>query len=346
MTPLNKQNAQGFFRRNQANAMAIIDFHNHYYPPAYVEALRAGPSAYTVTEDAEGNPVLHSPGDYNILVPGHRRIDVRKADLEKAGVDRHILSFTAPGTLIETPERSVALSRLVNDALAAVQREHGDQFPALATLPLNDPEASVDELDRAMTELGLKGATLFSNANGVALSDRRFWPLYEKADALRVVFFIHPTYPVGVEAMLEYMLMPLVGFLADTTLAAASLVFSGVVERFPNIRWVLGHLGGAIPYLAERLDRGYEVYPKSREHISRPPSTFLKTFYYDTVNFDVEALRLALAFAGPEHLVAGSDYPHQIGSMDKMLASLGQLDITEEQRAAISGGNAARLLGL
>lgn len=327
--------------------MAIIDFHNHCYPPAYVEALQAGPSAYRVTFDEAHNPVLHSPGDYNILVPGHRLMDARAADLDAVGVDRHVLSFTAPGTLIETPERSAALSRLVNDAFAAIQREHGDRFPALATLPLNDPAASVLELDRAICDLGLKGVTLFSNANGVALSDRRFWPLYEKADALNVVFFIHPTYPVGVEAMQEYMLMPLVGFLADTTLAAASLVFSGVVERFPNIRWVLGHLGGAIPYLAERLDRGYEAYAECRKNITRPPSAYLKKhFYYDTVNFDVKALQLALDFAGPEHLVAGSDYPHQIGSMEKMLASIDQLPITEAEKAAILGENAARLLGV
>ncbi|MFQ5570728.1 MAG: amidohydrolase family protein [Rhodothermales bacterium] len=327
--------------------MAIIDFHNHFYPPEYVTALQAGPSAYTVTVDAENNPVLHSPGDYNILVPGHRLIDVRKADLEQAGVDRHILSFTAPGTLIEPPDRSVERSRLVNDALAAVQHEHGDQFPALATLPLNDPEASVAELKRALLELGLKGATLFSNANGVALSDQRFWPLYEVADDLDVVFFVHPTYPVGVEAMLEYMLMPLVGFLADTTLAAAGLVFSGVVERFPRIRWVLGHLGGAIPYFAERLDRGYEAFAQCRAHIMKPPSAYLKDrFYYDTVNFDVNALQFAIDFAGADHVVAGSDYPHQIGSMSKMLAAIHRLEISEEERAGILGGNATRLLGL
>lgn len=327
--------------------MTIIDFHNHCYPPAYVEALRTGPSAYRVTVNDAGNPVLHSPGDYNILVPGHRLMDARLADLDAAGVDRHVISLTAPGTLIETPDRAAALSRLVNDAFAAIQQEHGGRLSALATLPLNDPAASVVELERAISELGLKGATLFSNVNGAALSDPRFWPLYERADARRVVFFIHPTYPVGVEAMEDYMLMPLVGFLADTTLAAASLVFSGVVERFPNIRWVLGHLGGAIPYLAERLDRGYEAFPQCRKNITRPPSAYLKAqFYYDTVNFDARALRLALDFAGPAHLVAGSDYPHQIGSMEKMLASLRQLTITEEERAAILGGNAARLLGL
>lgn len=326
--------------------MAVIDIHNHVYPPEYVKAIQAGPSAYKVTFDPDGNPVLHSPGDYNILVPGHRLMDVRETALEKAGVDVQVISLTAPGTLIETPARSVELSQLVNESFAEIQRVHRDRFPALATLPLNDPAASVVELERAISTLGLKGATLFSNVNGIALSDRRFWPLYEKANELQVVFFVHPTYPAGVEAMMDYMLMPLVGFVSDTTLAAASLVFSGVVAKYPRIRWVLGHLGGAIPYLAERLDRGYEAFAQCRENIDRRPSEYLRDFYYDTVNFDVEALEFAIGFAGADHLVAGSDYPHQIGSLGKMLSSLGQLSVPAEARAGILGANAARLLGL
>ena len=326
--------------------MPIIDFHNHVYPPEYVAAIQAGPSAYKVTFDAEGNPVLHSPGDYNILVPGHRLIEFRKTVLEQTGVDQQVISLTAPGTLIETPQRAVELSRLVNEAFAKIQREHGGQFVALATLPLNHPQAAAVEFERAMTELGLKGAAIYSNVNGVPLSDRRFWPLYEKADHLGAVFFIHPTYPAGVEAMLDYMLMPLVGFLADTTLAAASLVFSGVVEQFPNVKWVLGHLGGMIPYIAERLDRGYEAFKPCRENIRRPPSEYLKNFYYDSVNFDVKALQLAIDFAGTQHVLAGSDYPHQIGSLEKMLSSIDQLNVTASQRAGILGENTARLLGL
>jgi aminocarboxymuconate-semialdehyde decarboxylase len=163
---------------------------------------------------------------------------------------------------------------------------------------------------------------------------------------LGAVLSIHPTSPVGVEAMTEYWLMPLVGFTFDTTLAAAKLAFSGVAEEFPRIRWVLSHLGGAIPYLAERLDRGYAAFRECREHISKPPSAYLKDFYYDTVNFDPAALRLALTFAGPGRLMAGSDYPHQIGSLEKMVSSLERLDVPAEDRAAIMWGNAARLLGI
>jgi aminocarboxymuconate-semialdehyde decarboxylase len=140
--------------------------------------------------------------------------------------------------------------------------------------------------------------------------------------------------------------MPLVGFLFDTTLAAAGLVFSGVAERFPRIRWVLGHLGGAIPYLAERLDRGYEAFAECRKNIKQPPTAYLKRFYYDTVNFDPRALELGIAFAGADHVLAGSDYPHQIGSIEKMLASLKAVRASEEDRKKILGENAAALLGL
>jgi aminocarboxymuconate-semialdehyde decarboxylase len=149
-----------------------------------------------------------------------------------------------------------------------------------------------------------------------------------------------------VEAMTEYWLMPLVGFTFDTTLAAAKLVFSGVVERFPGIRWVLAHLGGAIPYLAERLDRGYEAFEECREEIQRLPSSYLKEFYYDTVNFDPTALQLAIDFAGVDHLVAGSDYPHMIGSLEKMLFSIEQLGLDDVDKAKILGANTTRLLDL
>lgn len=326
--------------------MKIIDWHDHYYPPEYLDAITRGPANVRVTVDAEGNPCLHYPGDYNVAVRGHRDIAYREEVLERHGVDMQLLSFTTPGVHIESPERAMAFARTANDALAAAVARPSGRFAALATLPLNDPAASVAELDRAMRELGLPGAMLFSNVNGVALSDARFWPLYEKADELGAVLHIHPTSPVGVEAMTEYWLMPLLGFTFDTTLAAAKLVFSGAVERFPRVRWSLSHLGGAIPYLAERLDRGYHAFEECRAHIDRPPSDYLKRFYYDTVNFDPGALSLAIGFAGIDHILAGSDYPHMIGSLRKMRESIEGLTLAPAERADILGGNAARLLKL
>ncbi len=324
--------------------MPVVDFHNHYYPPAYLDALRTGKSNVRVVMDKEGNPELHYPGDYNVAVQGHRDIAYRETVSEREGVDMQVLTLTTPGTHVEAPPRAVELARLVNDAFAAVIRERGRHFTALATLPLNDPAACVSELKRAVTELGFRGAMVFSNVNGVALADARYEPLWRAAHELEAVLMIHPTNPVGVEAMTDYWLMPLVGFPMDTTLAAAKLVFAGVAERYPKIRWVLSHLGGAIPYVAERLDRGFKAFRECRSHIRRPPSEYLRTFYFDTVNFDVGALKLAVEFAGADHVLAGSDYPHQIGSIPAMLESIRRLDVPEGERIAILGGNAARLL--
>jgi aminocarboxymuconate-semialdehyde decarboxylase len=326
--------------------MPIVDFHNHYYPPVYLDALRGGSSAVEVSEDAEGNPLIYYPGDYNICVPGHRDIDYRERVLIEHGVDTQVITLTTPGTHVEAPDTAVRFAKLVNDAFAEAVRTKAGRFTSLATLPLNVPDASVKELERACRELHLAGAMVFSNVNGAGLDDRRFWPLYETANDLGAVLYIHPTHPVGVEAMTDYWLMPLVGFLCDTTLAAAKIVFSGVAERFPRIKWALCHMGGAIPYLAERLDRGFEAFKECRANISKPPTEYLKTFYYDTVNFDPRAVRLAIDFAGADHILAGSDYPHQIGSIPKMIETVRALDVTDSERAAIFGGNAARLLGL
>src|SRR4029078_7547941 len=173
---------------------------------------------------------------------------------------------------------------------------------------------------------------VFSNVNHVALADERFAPLWKTADELGAVIYIHPTDPAGVDAMLEYWLMPLVCCLSDTTLAASKLVFSGVVARHPRIRWVLTHMGGAIPYLAERLDRGYRAFADCRRNIDRPPSEYLQQFYYDTVNFNPSAGRLALDFAGPDRILAGSDYPHQIGSIPLMIDTINGLGASRDAR--------------
>ena len=325
--------------------MRVIDFHNHYYPPEYLDAVKKGPARVRLDYDDDGNPRLHYPGDYNILVPGHRDLDYRENVLREHGVDKQVITFTTPGVHFEDPATAVVMARAVNDAFGREVRRRA-HFAALATLPLNDPAESVRELERAMKELGLPGAMVFSNVNGTPLASPAFAPLWQKADELKAVIYIHPAHPHHVEAMEEFWLTALVGFLFDTTLAAAHLVFAGVPERHPQISWVLTHMGGALPYLAERCDRGYEAFADCRVNINKPPTDYFKQFYYDTVNFNPDAIEFAIKFAGAEHILAGSDYPHQVGSIPKMLSSLSKINVTDAERAAIFGGNAARLLRL
>ena len=323
----------------------IIDFHNHYYPPEYLDAVKKGPTKVRIDYDNDQNPRLHYPGDYNILVPGHRDLDYREGVLRDHGVDVQVITFTTPGVHFEDPAAAVTMARQINDAFAKEinRRRH---FTALATLPLNDPAASVRELERAMKELGLPGAMVFSNVNGTALADPAYEPLWKMANDLKAVIYIHPAHPHNVQGMEDYWLTALVGFLFDTTLATAHLVFAGVPERYPNIKWALTHMGGALPYLAERCDRGYEAFAECRRNISKPPTEYFKQFYYDTVNFNPDAIEFAIKFAGSDHIMAGSDYPHQVGSIPKMLDSLSKVDVTAEEKEMILGGNAARLLGL
>ena len=132
----------------------ILDVHNHYYPPEFIDAVRKGPSRYTVETDTDGNPVLVSPGDKNFVVPGHRDIAFREKVIAEAGVDMQAITLTAPGTTLEEPATSARLASLVNDALAKIKAERSKHFTALATLPLNDPAASVKEFDRAMASPG------------------------------------------------------------------------------------------------------------------------------------------------------------------------------------------------
>ena len=325
--------------------MRIIDFHNHYYPPEYLDALGPSGSRLVIKHDQAGNPVVHYPGDYNVMVRGHRDIAYRQDVLDEEHVDTQVISLTTRGTHVEAPDVAARLATITNDAFARVADERRGRFIPLATLPLCDPAASVAEFRRAVDTLKMPGAMLFSNVNGIGLDDERFWPVYEVANDRRAVLMIHPTYPVGVEAMREYWLMPLNGFLFDTTLAASKLVFSGVVKRFPHIKWVLGHLGGTIPYLAERLDRGWRAFKECRAHIDEPPTAYLKRhFWYDTVNFAQGPLKLAIEFAGAERILAGSDYPHMIGSIPLMKEAIGALPISDADKASILGGNAERLL--
>lgn len=322
----------------------IIDIHNHYYPPRYLAALEQGGSDVRVTHDAQQRLLIQYPGDYNVVVRGHRDLAERVRAMDEHGVAVQAISLTTPGVHVESRARGIELARLVNDEFAEAAARYPGRFAPFAALPLHDPDAAVLELERAVTALGHRGALLFSNVNGRSLDDPAFFPLFAKLAELRVPGFLHPTSPAPLGAVADYRLTAIVGFLFDTTAAAMRLVFAGVLERLPDLQLVIGHLGGTIPYVAERADRGYEAYDECRAHITRRPSDYFRRLYYDTVNFNADALRLALAYAGPDHVVFGTDYPHQVGSIGKALAAVRGLGLGERELNGILGDNAARLL--
>jgi aminocarboxymuconate-semialdehyde decarboxylase len=323
----------------------IIDIHNHYYPPRYLAEVEGGGSRVRVGYDAQDRLLIHYPGDYNVVVGDHRDLDERVRAMDENGVAMQAISLTTPGVHVEETRRGIELAELVNDEFAQATARYPGRFAALAALPLHDPDAAVRELERAVTQLGHRAALLFSHVNGRTLDHPDYFPLFEKLAELQVPALLHPTSPATLGALADYRLTAIVGFLFDTTMAAMRLVFAGVLERLPALRLIVSHLGGTIPYVAERADRAFEAYDECRAHITRPPSEYLRRLYYDTVNFNPDALRLALAFAGAHQLVFGSDYPHQVGSIARALGAVRAIELAPEERAAILGGNAERLLG-
>ncbi|HEU4728562.1 MAG TPA: amidohydrolase family protein, partial [Kofleriaceae bacterium] len=268
----------------------------------------------------------------------------RLADMDRVGIDVEVLSVSTPNVFFAEGAGQVEVARIVNDAYAELIARHPARFKGFASIPMDAPDAALAELDRALGELSLNGVVLLSNIRGRALTDPAYRPFFEEANRRRVCVFLHPMIPAQSESFNEYVLGPLVGFPFDTSLAVARMCFDGMFRDFPDIRWVIGHLGGAIPYLMERLDNGFRDFAECRAKIDELPSTYLKRLHYDTVSFSAPALRMVRELVGVDHMVMGSDYPHMLGSIDRAVSSIERLDVPERDKQAIFSGTALRIL--
>ena len=323
----------------------VLDFHTHFYTSAYLDEIEKGGYQAELIRDADGNRLLKLDGDYSMIAPGHFDADRVIEHMDRHGVDRQLLSFSIPGLHVEELDAGRCLARVVNESLAETVARHPDRLSALAVLPLQDPAASAAELARAVESLNLRGGMLFSNINGKSLGDRAFHELYAVASTLDVPLFLHPTSPSSIKPFLLYRLTPIAGFPFDTTLAAIQLVLSGTMAAFPDLKIVLGNLGGTVPFLAARIDQGYISYPEASEKLDRPPSAYLSNMYFESAGMPSGgALRLAIEFAGVDHVMFGSDFPQQIADVDLGLRIIEELGLDEADRQRIVGRNAAGLL--
>jgi aminocarboxymuconate-semialdehyde decarboxylase len=241
-------------------------------------------------------------------------------------------------------ELGLTIARINNDALAAACARHPDRFVPLASVPLQDPPAAARELERA-AQLGLRGVEIPPNVCGHGLDEPEFEVFWETAEALQMVVCIHPFDAAPQGMLARYNLGNLVGNPYDTGLAAALLIYGGVLERHPELRVVLYHGGGAFPSLVGRLDMGYRVYPECQGAIPRPPSTYISQLAFDIIAFRQDILRYLITTYGAERLVVGSDYPLPAG-VAHPVAEVKALGLDPEAESALLGGNASRLLRL
>lgn len=272
--------------------------------------------------------------------------EARLADMDRMGVDIQVLAtFVSQFYYWTDPALGARLARLQNDHLASFVRARPDRFVALGTVPLQDVERAVGELDRVVGELGFKGVQVSSNVAGVDLDDPRFEPFFARAEELGAVVLIHPNGFTDAARLSDYFLVNVVGNPLDSTLALSRLILSGRLEAHPGLKLCVVHGGGYLPFYSARMDHAYEVRPECRSHLSAPPSTYLRRVHFDTVVFDPALVQRLVAVAGVERVLLGTDYPFDMGE-DKPLELLAGVGLAPEDLARVRGGNAARLFDL
>ena len=325
---------------------ATIDIHAHFVPEEYLRLIEAEGEPYGVRLRHGPNGPLIVVGQVAIgpITAHYHNPDLRLKAMDAQKVAVHALSLMPPMVYWADGALGLRLARLINDAMAQTSRTHPDRFVGLATLPLQDPEAAVAEAERAVTELGCRGIYLGTNVRGKELTDPSFLAVFERIDALRIPIFLHPLNVIGAQRLTSYYLHNLLGNPFDTAVAAANIIFSGLLDRFPKLNICLPHAGGALPYLIGRLNHGWKVRPECRD-LKKPPLSYLRRFTYDTIAHAPEPLRYLIDLVGTDRVMLGSDYCFDMG-YERPVKAVTALKLSRNDEEKILGGNAARLLGL
>ena len=325
--------------------MKTIDIHAHWYPSEWVTLFeKDGPKEGAALERDGGKYRLRAGKMANAFDERFVDVDVRLAKMDEIRVNVHAVSLTTPMVYWASPGLGLALSQAFNDAAAAAHQKHPKRLVGLAMLPMQAPELALQELERAAKLPGMRGVYMATNVNGLELNEKRFWDVYAKAEELGWAIFLHPVDTIGQDRTAKYYLKNLLGNPYDTGVAAAHLIFGGVLDAFPKLEFNLPHAGGAFPGLIGRLDHGTKVRPELK-HMKQLPSAYLRRFTYDTIGHDDRINMNLIRLVGADRVTLGSDYCFDMG-LDDPVAALKRLDIKVKEKALIAGANAARLLHL
>jgi aminocarboxymuconate-semialdehyde decarboxylase len=271
----------------------------------------------------------------------------RLADMDRMGVDVQAISVAPPQYYYWTePDLGARLARMENERVAELCRAHPDRFVGLGTVPLQDTAATLKELDHISGQLGFTGIEICTNVTGADLDSERLRPFWDAVADLDLLVVLHPHGFTHGQRLTDYYLANVIGNPLDSTVALSRLIYSGTLERHPDLKLCVVHGGGYLPFYAARMDHAWQVRPEAREHIAKAPTTYLERVHFDTVLFDPADVARLVSSYGADHVLLGTDYPYDMGESDPVGLVERTPGLSADDRARILGGNAARLLRL
>ena len=331
--------------------MRTIDVHAHLTPKCFFDAVDSSGNWHgiRIERDAEGQEILVSGPQRSKLHPKSRwSPELRIADMDSLGVDVQVISTY--GGLYNyhlDSEVAIATSREANDEVAEMVKARPNRFAGLATLPMQDVRAAIEELERGVTQLGLKGAMIDDSVNGRSYDEPEFFPFFQASERLGALIFFHQGGATTVSSRISrYHLPNTVGNLVDRTLTFAALVFGGVMDRCPDLKICFAHGGGYTCYGVGRMDRGWQVRSEARTHLQQPPSAYLRRFYYDCLTHSDAALRFLIDTVGADRVVLGTDWPYDMAIDWPVSWVLGLASLSKEEKEMVLWKNLEGLLGL
>ena len=334
--------------KNSKGKHKVVDIHCHYLNPvvnqktAHLNAAQYDPTVIFANKLTNDTNVAQM----KTRAPKLTGVTERLKDMDKMGIDiqavcpapYHYFYFTEPAYGAE-------LAREVNEGIAQLVSDHPDRFVGMGSVPLQNPELAVQELEYAVKKLGLKGVEINNNVNGMNLTDPRLGleKFFAKANELGVVIFMHPLGFTQGERLTNHYFNNVIGNPLDTTIAVSHLIFDGVVARHPKIKFIAAHGGGFIAHYWARMDHAWRARPDTRTVIKKKPSSYLEKFYFDTITFDPRMLKNLIDRYGADRVMLGTDYPYDMGEDDPrgLIAEVSKLKA--EDRRLIEGGNAMKL---
>jgi aminocarboxymuconate-semialdehyde decarboxylase len=330
------------------NRPRTLDIHTHVLTEEMIglirkEAPKVAPRMTAIDADSFILEIAGTP--YRPFPRGGFDIERRFADMDAAEVDVQVLSATPQSYLYgEDPSLTATCSIIQNDQIAKLVAAHPDRFLGIATLPMQSPRLAADELRRAVRTLGLRGAMIGSNVMGRNLDHPELEPVWAAASELDALLLIHPVNVGAADRLTSYYLNNLIGNPLDTTIAAACLIFGGVLERHPKLKVCLVHGGGFVPYQAGRWAHGWQVRPEPKVNLKQSPEPWIDRFYYDTILHSKKSLEFLIESSGAARVMLGSDYPYDMGT-GECVRQVRALSIPQTEKAIVLATQAWSLLG-